>query len=180
MESPGAFDWFADALCCFDMLALPPPLFPPFDGDVFKLFNFVIYVVQATLTGDSLLDVKGNTILGDTDDSDTVKMNAALTVDGNTQLGDSDAQDTVTITATTTILTGNSAFEVKGNTILGDTDVSDTVKMNAALTVDGHTILGDETTDQLTVGATSTFNACLLYTSPSPRDQRGSRMPSSA
>ena len=25
-----------------------------------------------------------------------------------------------------------------------------------------------------------TFNGCLLYTSPSPRDQRGSRMPSSA
>ena len=25
-----------------------------------------------------------------------------------------------------------------------------------------------------------TTNACLLYTSPSPRDQRGSRMPSSA
>ena len=24
------------------------------------------------------------------------------------------------------------------------------------------------------------LNACLLYTSPSPRDQRGSRMPSSA
>ena len=27
---------------------------------------------------------------------------------------------------------------------------------------------------------TVTFYACLLYTSPSPRDQRGSRMPSSA
>ena len=26
----------------------------------------------------------------------------------------------------------------------------------------------------------SSFNTCLLYTSPSPRDQRGSRMPSSA
>ena len=26
----------------------------------------------------------------------------------------------------------------------------------------------------------NTFCACLLYTSPSPRDQRGSRMPSSA
>ena len=26
----------------------------------------------------------------------------------------------------------------------------------------------------------SAFNICLLYTSPSPRDQRGSRMPSSA
>ena len=25
-----------------------------------------------------------------------------------------------------------------------------------------------------------TYNTCLLYTSPSPRDQRGSRMPSSA
>ena len=25
-----------------------------------------------------------------------------------------------------------------------------------------------------------TINSCLLYTSPSPRDQRGSRMPSSA
>ena len=24
------------------------------------------------------------------------------------------------------------------------------------------------------------YNGCLLYTSPSPRDQRGSRMPSSA
>ena len=26
----------------------------------------------------------------------------------------------------------------------------------------------------------NSYNACLLYTSPSPRDQRGSRMPSSA
>ena len=26
----------------------------------------------------------------------------------------------------------------------------------------------------------SLFDSCLLYTSPSPRDQRGSRMPSSA
>ena len=29
-------------------------------------------------------------------------------------------------------------------------------------------------------GDTDPFNYCLLYTSPSPRDQRGSRMPSSA
>ena len=28
--------------------------------------------------------------------------------------------------------------------------------------------------------ATEAMKACLLYTSPSPRDQRGSRMPSSA
>ena len=31
-----------------------------------------------------------------------------------------------------------------------------------------------------TVDATQAFSICLLYTSPSPRDQRGSRMPSSA
>ena len=30
------------------------------------------------------------------------------------------------------------------------------------------------------VPAGSIVNGCLLYTSPSPRDQRGSRMPSSA
>ena len=29
-------------------------------------------------------------------------------------------------------------------------------------------------------GATAQYKNCLLYTSPSPRDQRGSRMPSSA
>ena len=38
------------------------------------------------------------------------------------------------------------------------------------------------TTGGITVvpGAPNTFFVCLLYTSPSPRDQRGSRMPSSA
>ena len=30
------------------------------------------------------------------------------------------------------------------------------------------------------LAGTGDGNACLLYTSPSPRDQRGSRMPSSA
>ena len=30
------------------------------------------------------------------------------------------------------------------------------------------------------IGACILFDPCLLYTSPSPRDQRGSRMPSSA
>ena len=31
-----------------------------------------------------------------------------------------------------------------------------------------------------TLGPAGQFPPCLLYTSPSPRDQRGSRMPSSA
>ena len=37
----------------------------------------------------------------------------------------------------------------------------------------------DAPTDQGYVGGFAP-NTCLLYTSPSPRDQRGSRMPSSA
>ena len=35
-------------------------------------------------------------------------------------------------------------------------------------------------TVSVTVTVTVTVTVCLLYTSPSPRDQRGSRMPSSA
>ena len=34
--------------------------------------------------------------------------------------------------------------------------------------------------DYAVVGSRSRLGSCLLYTSPSPRDQRGSRMPSSA
>ena len=34
--------------------------------------------------------------------------------------------------------------------------------------------------EPLLVEAVAWFRNCLLYTSPSPRDQRGSRMPSSA
>ena len=42
---------------------------------------------------------------------------------------------------------------------------------------------GDRTTENPETGSKAAYNlkwACLLYTSPSPRDQRGSRMPSSA
>ena len=53
----------------------------------------------------------------------------------------------------------------------------------------GNATIGNESTDSLTVNAGSVFSAsatfantliCLLYTSPSPRDKRQSRMPSSA
>ena len=39
-------------------------------------------------------------------------------------------------------------------------------------------VLVDKTMKQGSTGAS--YSICLLYTSPSPRDQRGSRMPSSA
>ena len=39
---------------------------------------------------------------------------------------------------------------------------------------------GDLTTDSDASDLFTESDSCLLYTSPSPRDQRGSRMPSSA
>ena len=44
----------------------------------------------------------------------------------------------------------------------------------ASIDVDGNMVITDRTKDVIKSGG------CLLYTSPSPRDQRGSRMPSSA
>ena len=41
-------------------------------------------------------------------------------------------------------------------------------------------VLTPEQAATLTFVPVEDFNGCLLYTSPSPRDQRGSRMPSSA
>ena len=38
----------------------------------------------------------------------------------------------------------------------------------------------DTTSGAITIGTAGTSTACLLYTSPSPRDKRQSRMPSSA
>ena len=39
---------------------------------------------------------------------------------------------------------------------------------------------GMQLSDDLVAGVMGRLEGCLLYTSPSPRDQRGSRMPSSA
>ena len=41
-------------------------------------------------------------------------------------------------------------------------------------------IIGDFPRIVFSEDVRDTFSSCLLYTSPSPRDQRGSRMPSSA
>ena len=43
-----------------------------------------------------------------------------------------------------------------------------------------HDIMGSEDFNDRRIDAYTQAYSCLLYTSPSPRDQRGSRMPSSA
>ena len=54
------------------------------------------------------------------------------------------------------------------------------VLLTVALVAQG-VAAAEETTDSgATDGMTGDVGVCLLYTSPSPRDQRGSRMPSSA
>ena len=55
---------------------------------------------------------------------------------------------------------------------------------NAILNSEYHELLENTHKDFVKAGAevivTTTFSTCLLYTSPSPRDKRQSRMPSSA
>ena len=54
----------------------------------------------------------------------------------------------------------------KGNIIMCSADVASALTMAGVL--------------DYTPALNDNLNVCLLYTSPSPRDQRGSRMPSSA
>ena len=44
----------------------------------------------------------------------------------------------------------------------------------------GNIVIDTDAADSVGNGAQALAKTCLLYTSPSPRDQRGSRMPSSA
>ena len=64
------------------------------------------------------------------------------------------------------------------NLILVDEDTPKIAAAATAIVSDTGTISLDLTNAGL--GYTAVPQVCLLYTSPSPRDQRGSRMPSSA
>ena len=71
-----------------------------------------------------------------------------------------------------------SLFEVDLNRDTGwDSAISD---CNYVLHVASPFVLTDEDEDFFVKPAVEGVQSCLLYTSPSPRDQRGSRMPSSA
>ena len=54
------------------------------------------------------------------------------------------------------------------------------VSGSAGKTVTTHLVQSILSAANQTPGRSSSLGTCLLYTSPSPRDQRGSRMPSSA
>ena len=59
-------------------------------------------------------------------------------------------------------------------------NVQDTTDVEEKLRRELFAIVGNQVEVQRPVGVHAQSSPCLLYTSPSPRDQRGSRMPSSA
>ena len=73
---------------------------------------------------------------------------------------------------------------IKGGEILEDTRAIDAIVLDKTGTItEGQMVLRDVLDAGLSSGDRTIVHhltACLLYTSPSPRDQRGSRMPSSA
>ena len=73
-------------------------------------------------------------------------------------------------------LLGNSASVIANVPHLNDvtTTMSLLGRMGCRLT------MGDNMQVEVDPTSINDYTACLLYTSPSPRDQRGSRMPSSA
>ena len=64
----------------------------------------------------------------------------------------------------------NRLFEIWGSPLFSSIAISEQRHMDAVLNL----------LNKYTISDPAAGNACLLYTSPSPRDQRGSRMPSSA
>ena len=92
----------------------------------------------------------------------------------------------------TIIANGNtfSTLDVSSNTNLNTIIANNNPNLTAFITAPGNNVrslnLSNSALSQLdtsillTVETLNVSNNCLLYTSPSPRDQRGSRMPSSA
>ena len=73
---------------------------------------------------------------------------------------------------------------MKYEILLADDDDSVRLVLHKALTRAGHSVKATDNADTLIkwaeAGQGDIIVTCLLYTSPSPRDKRQSRMPSSA
>ena len=69
------------------------------------------------------------------------------------------------------------SISAQSGTAAGSSIAPSTTISTSLLVVSGEDVTLGEV---FTTGNASDYEICLLYTSPSPRDQRGSRMPSSA
>ena len=66
------------------------------------------------------------------------------------------------------------------STISDSVLIGEKVKVGPFCNIEGNISIGDGTELKSHVSITGNTTICLLYTSPSPRDMRRSRMPSSA
>ena len=112
-------------------------------------------------------------------EGDTVSFEIEVTNNGTTQATNVSLIDTLPagITFASSSTTQGTYNSATGLFTIGTLNVGDSATLTLTGTVDiGQ---GGNTITNITTAATGD-QPCLLYTSPSPRDQRGSRMPSSA
>ena len=114
------------------------------------------------------------------------------TFNGNVSIGGTLTYEDVTNIDSVGIITAKSGIHVTGGSVGIGTDVPDAplhvyrdgVASFDAIWMSGSTkrknVIKVNNYDNLIIGVDENNEGCLLYTSPSPRDQRGSRMPSSA
>ena len=112
---------------------------------------------------------------GLSDGSEFLTNNAA----GDTDVADEFLHEVLTIATSDDNI---DEWDEKFKIIINATDHSSNPTVNAKIGSDAPVIIATiSDNDALEAVAFTTVSAsCLLYTSPSPRDQRGSRMPSSA
>ena len=134
--------------------------------------------MTSLLTNDDTPVISGAAIVG-TGETLSVEVNGVVYTDGDGHLVDngdgtwdltipiSDAlpEGLFDVMVTVTDAAGNSSSESSTNELTIDLTPPPTPTINSLLT---------------NTGTPTLSGTCLLYTSPSPRDQRGSRMPSSA
>ena len=111
--------------------------------------------------------------------SDTKKKNLQMMLDKMKKLRD--MEETVTNNVEKTVNTGLTSDEKTGNTGLtrlqeNNQRADDSISEE----IDKTLKTAKEKVEQVTDKTNKSFEGCLLYTSPSPRDRTRSRMPSSA
>ena len=114
-------------------------------------------------------------VLGNRNDID-IEQNTTMSLVGVNVQGD----DNQVAILQTDGLKGASNTTQTNLTIVGNQNLSDITQAGARSLVD-ITLFGNNNVNTVNQdGYDNLSGVCLLYTSPSPRDQRGSRMPSSA
>ena len=160
------------------------------DGSTFDVDLSALVNVPETVT--TLVDNGDGTVTYTSEDGTVTTSTApvetltSLTVAGNTLTYVDEAGNSADIDLSVYIDDTNLARIVNGTLDAATGIATFTRDDGSDFTLDLSSLLGDNyaTADLTTTGPRShSFNhtiTCLLYTSPSPRDQRGSRMPSSA